>query len=128
MPDYLRKAFVQAVPKRMSKRTGVLLRGHLRLLVYSSRSTDSLLDVEEAFAELRSHWAAEGGNTGDLLKLVRMVSYRAQTLHTPVASEPAEEASPAALAQFWASSGHDIDELSTFMADVDQEAADWLPG
>lgn len=128
LPNYLRGLFVQAVPERMSKRTGVLLRGHLSLLVHASRSDDAALDAGGAFGELRSRWAAEGGNTAELLKLVRMVNYRAQALHAPVAGEPGEEAGPAALAQFWASSGHDIEELSGFLADVDQEAADWLPG
>lgn len=128
LPQYLREPFVLAAPERMSKRTGVLLRGHLALLVQASRSDDSVLDAGDAFGELRGRWAAEGGDTADLLKLVRMVNYRAQALHAPVAGEPPEETGPAALAQFWASSGHDIEELSGFLADVDQEAADWLPG
>ncbi|MFF0623792.1 hypothetical protein [Streptomyces sp. NPDC004296] len=128
LPGYLRKLFAQAAPGRMSKRTGALLRGHLVLLVHASRSDDSVLDAGDAFGELRSRWAVEGGNTADLLKLVRMVDYRAQALHAPVAGEPGEETGPAALAQFWATSGHDIEELSGFLADVDQEAADWLPG
>lgn len=128
LPDYLREAFLQAVPARMSKRTGVLLRGHLRLLVHASRSTEAVPGGGEAFAELRSRWAAEGGDTADLLRLVRMVNYRAHALHAPVAGEPGEESGPAALAEFWAAGGHDIQELSGFLAEVDQEAADWLPG
>ncbi|MFE0190091.1 hypothetical protein [Streptomyces sp. NPDC059008] len=128
LPDYLHESFVQAAPERMSKRTGALLRGHLALLLHASRSDDSVLDAGDAFGELRGRWAAEGGDTADLLKLVRMVDYRAQALHAPVAGEPAQETGPAGLAQFWASSGHDIEELSGFLADVDQEAADWLPG
>ncbi|MFD7662019.1 hypothetical protein [Streptomyces sp. NPDC059788] len=128
IPRYLSKAFVRATPERMSKGTGALLQGHLRLLVHAARSDGPPLDTADSFAELRSRWAAEGGNAADLLKLVKMVDYRAHALHAPADVEPDGDNGPDALARFWAAGGHDIEELSGFLADVDDEGADWLPG
>lgn len=85
------------------------------------------LDTERFQADLLRRWSAEGGSSAELHKLIRMMEYRSGALRPSPAKNREEDGNPAAFSHFWVSSGHDIEEMSVFLSDVDHEAIDWLP-
>lgn len=122
VPRYLRRAFQEAAPTRLSKDTAGLL------VTYLLGGTEVAVDTERVQADLLSGWSAEGGSSAELLKLIKMMEYRSQALRpSPTKTPGQEEGDAAAFSNFWVSSGHDIEELSVFLSDVDHEAVDWLP-
>ncbi|MFC8919065.1 hypothetical protein ACFT5C_25195 [Streptomyces sp. NPDC057116] len=128
VPRYLRKAFLEAAPSRLSKDTGALLITYLLLPARGTGGSEAAVDTEGLRADLLGRWSAEGGSAAELLKLIRMMEYRRQALRPSRARGRAEgDGDVAAFSHFWVSSGHDIEELSVFLSDVDHEAVDWFP-
>ncbi|TDF50658.1 hypothetical protein E2C00_04115 [Streptomyces sp. WAC05374] len=128
VPRYLRRAFLEAAPSRLSKDTGALLITYLLLPARGTGGSEAAVDTERLQTDLLGRWSAEGGSTAELLKLIRMMEYRRQALRPSRAQGRAEgDGDVAAFSHFWVSSGHDIEELSVFLSDVDHEAVDWFP-
>ncbi|MGV9567448.1 hypothetical protein [Streptomyces sp. NPDC003480] len=127
VPEYLRNAFLEAAPARLSQETGALLITCLLLPAHGAGGTEVALDTERFQADLLSRWSAEGGSSAKLLRLIKMMEYRSRALHPAPTKKPGEDGDAAAFSHFWVSSGHDIEELSVFLSDVDHEAVDWLP-
>ncbi|MEU7054985.1 hypothetical protein [Streptomyces sp. NPDC046197] len=126
IPGYLGQQFLRATPPRLSKETGALL-GNRLLRAPSARRSAVAADGESVPAELLERWSAEGGDVTALRKLLKMSQFRVRALRPSFGDRQAAEANTEEFSRFWASSGHDIEELSTFLSEVDQEAADWLP-
>lgn len=127
VPGYLRQAFLEAAPTRLSKGTGALLRTCLLLPARGAGGSEAALDTETIQADLLDRWSAEGGSSADLLKLLEMMAYRSRALRPAPTKKRDEDGDAAAFSHFWVSSGHDIEELSAFLSDIDHEAIDWLP-
>ncbi|MEV4877517.1 hypothetical protein [Streptomyces cyaneofuscatus] len=127
VPRYLRKSFLEVVPTRLSKGTGALLTAYLLLQARGVEGPGAAPETEDFQADLMNRWSAEGGSSAELHKLIRMMEYRVGALRPSPAADREEEGDPAAFSHFWVSSGHDIEELSVFLSDVDHEAVDWLP-
>ncbi len=127
VPRYLRKAFLEASPTRLSEGTGALLITYLLLPAPGAGASEVALDTEGFQADLLNRWSAEGGTSAELLKLIKMMEYRSRALRPAPTKKRDEDGDAAPFSQFWVSSGHDIEELAVFLSDVDHEAVDWLP-
>lgn len=132
LPDYLISAFIHAAPPQLTEETIRLFAKYLvhrrhRLAVPKAgiALTSNELGASQLGVQLSERWTAEGGDLGELAKLFTMIAYRNEAVSAWASSDA--HLDPAELETFWAASGHDLVELSTFLKDVDLDVVDSIP-
>lgn len=127
LPRYLVDAVLTVAPPMLSKATILLLCQYLdhRRQETSPQPPAEALVASQLGRSLHARWLSEDGAAEDLTKLIAMVDYRESIRRNVITL--ATGRSPADLEAFWVAGGHDLTELSGFLAQVDQESADLLP-
>ena len=127
LPRYLVDAVLAVAPRMFTKETALLLCQYLdhRRQETPPQPPTEALAASQLGRSLHARWLSEDGAAEDLTKLIAMVDYRENARRNAII--PATGPSPADLEAFWVAGGHDLTELSGFLAKVDHESADWLP-
>ncbi|MEV5540080.1 TIR domain-containing protein [Saccharopolyspora shandongensis] len=137
LPGYLIRSVIRVAPAGITTDTTRVLaeyiaehqldagRSHL-----GTTNFRSLLEASLLGKQLIDRWTTDGGHSADLDKLVAMIDYRMNVLHPHPFQQDERDAKtdPEKLERFWIASGHDLTELAAFLAAVDRENMDLLPG
>lgn len=126
LPKKLVRTVLAALPQHATEPTLDLLTSAIRQWASDTRGT-----AEAVPAALAGAWQRDGGSVADLERLAAMFRYRrVRQSAGPYAAgqQPEVRKAEDELRSFWVTTGHDVVDLDRYMADVDAEFPDIIPG